>query len=45
MQPLNPCICTTLFDLFKTGPGPSSSHTIGPMKAGKHFSQTCATLP
>ena len=32
-----PGIRTTLFDLFKTGPGPSSSHTIGPMKAGHNF--------
>eukprot|EP01053_Blabericola_migrator_P008599 Blabericola_migrator_1__8598@NODE_44_length_16877_cov_133_659726_g40_i0_p3_GENE_NODE_44_length_16877_cov_133_659726_g40_i0NODE_44_length_16877_cov_133_659726_g40_i0_p3_ORF_typecomplete_len621_score83_04SDH_alpha/PF03313_15/2_7e79SDH_beta/PF03315_15/1_2e37Urocanase/PF01175_18/60Urocanase/PF01175_18/2_6_NODE_44_length_16877_cov_133_659726_g40_i01025312115 len=26
-------ICTSIFDLFKIGPGPSSSHTMGPMKA------------
>lgn len=45
MQILKPCITTTLFDLFKTGPGPSSSHTIGPMKAGKHFAQGCSELP
>ena len=38
-------IDTTLFDLFKVGPGPSSSHTIGPMKAGHHFAETCAALP
>ena len=25
--------------------GPSSSHTIGPMKAGHHFAETCAALP
>lgn len=37
-------ITTTLFDFFKTGPGPSSSHTIGPMKAGYDFSRLCATL-
>lgn len=27
----------SIFDLFKIGPGPSSSHTIGPMKAGYDF--------
>ena len=27
----------SLFDLFKVGIGPSSSHTVGPMKAGKQF--------
>ena len=30
-------ISTSIFDLFKVGPGPSSSHTIGPMKAAKDF--------
>ena len=25
------------FDIFKVGIGPSSSHTVGPMKAGKQF--------
>lgn len=25
------------FDIFKIGAGPSSSHTVGPMKAGKEF--------
>ncbi|NDJ57965.1 L-serine ammonia-lyase [Enterobacteriaceae bacterium 4M9] len=25
------------FDMFKVGIGPSSSHTVGPMKAGKQF--------
>ncbi len=28
---------TSIFDLLKSGPGPSSSHTIGPMKAGYDF--------
>ncbi len=32
-------ITTSIFDLFKIGPGPSSSHTIGPMKAGYDFLQ------
>lgn len=27
-------IDTSIFDLFKIGPSPSSSHTIGPMRAG-----------
>ncbi|MDO5483833.1 MAG: L-serine ammonia-lyase [Desulfovibrionaceae bacterium] len=35
---------TTLFDFFKVGPGPSSSHTIGPMKAGADFIQRCQNL-
>ena len=40
-----PYISTTLFSLFKAGPGPSSSHTIGPMTAGRLFAETCAELP
>lgn len=27
----------SVFDLFKIGIGPSSSHTVGPMLAGKAF--------
>ena len=38
-------ITTSLFSLFKIGPGPSSSHTIGPMTAGRLFVETCSTLP
>lgn len=38
-------ITTSLFSLFKIGPGPSSSHTIGPMNAGRIFVETCASLP
>eukprot|EP01056_Protomagalhaensia_sp_Gyna25_P005010 Protomagalhaensia_sp_Gyna_25__5009@NODE_552_length_3143_cov_759_267719_g430_i0_p3_GENE_NODE_552_length_3143_cov_759_267719_g430_i0NODE_552_length_3143_cov_759_267719_g430_i0_p3_ORF_typecomplete_len129_score32_34SDH_beta/PF03315_15/2_9e15_NODE_552_length_3143_cov_759_267719_g430_i026803066 len=30
-------ISTSIFDLFKIGPGPSSSHTIGPMKVAVDF--------
>ncbi len=30
-------ITTSIFDIFKTGPGPSSSHTIGPMRAALAF--------
>ncbi|QSX38563.1 L-serine ammonia-lyase [Shewanella sedimentimangrovi] len=29
----------SVFDMFKIGIGPSSSHTVGPMKAGKLFIQ------
>ena len=38
-------ITTSLFSLFKIGPGPSSSHTIGPMTAGRLFVETCSALP
>ena len=27
----------SVFDMFKVGVGLSSSHTVGPMKAGKQF--------
>ncbi len=27
----------SVFDIFKIGIGPSSSHTVGPMKAGTQF--------
>ncbi|MFD2933285.1 L-serine ammonia-lyase [Spirosoma flavum] len=37
-------ITTSVFDLFKVGPGPSSSHTIGPMKAAFDFRQRIAHL-
>lgn len=32
-----PHIKTSIFDIFKIGPGPSSSHTIGPMRAALAF--------
>lgn len=38
-------ITTSIFELFKIGPGPSSSHTIGPMKAGFDFITHVRTLP
>jgi len=38
-------IVTTLFELFKIGPGPSSSHTLGPMRAGYDFARLAAKLP
>src|ERR1700738_5224152 len=28
---------TSLFDVFKIGIGPSSSHTVGPMRAARQF--------
>lgn len=27
----------SVFDLFKVGIGPSSSHTVGPMRAARQF--------
>lgn len=42
---LKEAIKTSIFDLFKIGPGPSSSHTIGPMKAAYDFLQRAHTLP
>jgi L-serine dehydratase len=33
---------TSLIDIFKVGIGPSSSHTVGPMKAARHFVQRIA---
>lgn len=38
-------IRTSLFDLLKIGPGPSSSHTIAPMKAGFDFMERVRALP
>lgn len=40
-----PVITTSVFELLKIGPGPSSSHTIGPMKAGHDFYQLMQELP
>ncbi len=39
------CIETSIFDIFKIGPGPSSSHTIGPMLAGADFLERLSKLP
>jgi L-serine dehydratase len=41
----NSPITTSIFDLFKVGPGPSSSHTIGPMKAAFDFLERLQQLP
>lgn len=38
-------ITTSVFDIFKIGPGPSSSHTIGPMSAALHFRKKMMELP
>jgi L-serine dehydratase len=35
----------SIFDIFKIGPGPSSSHTIGPMSAAYQFIQSANSLP
>ena len=32
----------SVFDIFKIGVGPSSSHTVGPMKAARQFVQELA---
>ncbi len=40
-----PPITTSLFEFFKSGPGPSSSHTIGPMAAGVDFRDRLGKLP
>ncbi|MCC8194173.1 MAG: L-serine ammonia-lyase [Deltaproteobacteria bacterium] len=40
-----PPITTSIFELFKAGPGPSSSHTIAPMAAGLDFRRELASLP
>ena len=38
-------ISMSIFELLKAGPGPSSSHTIGPMKAGADFAALVRELP
>ncbi|SBV97700.1 L-serine dehydratase [uncultured delta proteobacterium] len=38
-------ITTSIFELFKAGPGPSSSHTIAPMAAGLDFRKELSSLP
>jgi len=35
-------LAVSVFDLFKIGIGPSSSHTVGPMRAAKLFTQALA---
>ena len=38
-------ISISIFDIFKPGPGPSSSHTIGPMKAAGDFLKRLSRNP
>ncbi len=38
-------ITTSVFELFKAGPGPSSSHTIGPMLAALDFRGELEKMP
>ena len=38
-------VMTTLEEFYKVGPGPSSSHTIGPMRITYDFYQRCTKLP
>jgi len=38
-------VMTTLDEFYKVGPGPSSSHTIGPMRITYDFYQRCTKLP
>ena len=35
----------SVFDMFKVGVGPSSSHTMGPMVAGARFLQSLREQP
>ena len=38
-------VMTALEEFYKVGPGPSSSHTIGPMRITYDFYQRCTKLP
>jgi len=38
-------VLTILDEFYKVGPGPSSSHTIGPMRITYDFYQRCTRLP
>jgi L-serine dehydratase len=38
-------VLTVLDEFYKVGPGPSSSHTIGPMRITYDFYQRCTKLP
>ena len=38
-------VITVLDEFYKVGPGPSSSHTIGPMRITWNFYQRCTKLP
>ena len=36
---------TSIFDLFRIGIGPSSSHTVGPMRAARRFAEELESKP
>ena len=38
-------VMTTVDEFYKVGPGPSSSHTIGPMRITYDFYKRCTKLP
>ena len=38
-------VMTLVDEMYKVGPGPSSSHTIGPMRITYNFYQRCTKLP
>jgi L-serine dehydratase len=38
-------VMTVVEEMYKVGPGPSSSHTIGPMRITYDFYQRCTKLP
>src|ERR1700745_3889006 len=38
-------VMTVLDEFYKVGPGPSSSHTLGPMRITSDFYQRCTKLP
>ena len=42
-RPVERIMTISVFDLFKIGIGPSSSHTVGPMSAARMFVRACAT--
>ena len=44
MKVLHPPIAMSIFELLKAGPGPSSSHTIAPMRAGADFASLTRSL-
>lgn len=45
VAPAKGAVQTTLTDLFKVGPGPSSSHTIAPLRIANDFVTTVEELP
>ena len=38
-------MAVSVFDLFTIGIGPSSSHTVGPMRAARRFARRLAMIP